>query len=85
MNLTKIFGPSYKTTIAGLITGIAGMGAVVVKEGYGDTKIGHYIVLFSSMVALFSGTLMGIFAKATNVTGAGGAAIAVTKDGTVQS
>jgi hypothetical protein len=65
------FGKSWKTTLAGIIAGLGGLGTLTAQIGIQDTKVGHIVTAISSL-AMTIGLVFGFSqAKDKNVTGAG--------------
>lgn len=83
MNLSKFFGPSWKTTLGGIITFIGGLGALIAQAGLTDTKTGQIVTGISASVALFGVSFGLSSAKDASVTGIGDKATTDTsKDAT---
>ncbi len=80
----KLFGPSWKTTVSGIVVFIGGLGAVVSHTAIGPTPAGLIIESISEVFALAAGAFGLYQAKDKSVTGIGTKATTDTsKDGTV--
>lgn len=64
-------GKSFKTTVAGILTFIGGLGALVAQFGLQDTTIGKYVTGVSMAIVILAQTFGFMNAKDSNVTGAG--------------
>src|ERR1019366_5222838 len=67
--LTKLFGPSWQTTIGGNVVFIGGLGAIVSHTALGGTPVGLTIETISEVFALAGAAFGFTRAKAVNVTG----------------
>lgn len=82
--LSKLFGPSWETTIGGIVVFIGGLGAIVAHTAIGGTPVGLTIETISEVFALLGASFGFYKAKAVNVTGIGTkATIDTSKDATV--
>ncbi len=84
MDLSKLLGASWKTSLGGIIFFIGGLGTLIIQAGYGDTKWGKIAVGISSAAALLGASFGLASAKDASVTGIGAKATTDTsKDATV--
>ena len=83
--MNKLFGPSWKTTISGIVVFLGGIGAVVSHTALGATPVGLTIETVSEVFALAGAAFGFTQAKDKQVTGIGNNATTdPAKDGTKQ-
>ena len=67
--MTKLFGPSWRTSVGGVIIFIGGLGAIVGHTAIGGTPVGLTIETISEIAALAGAAFGFINAKDKGVTG----------------